>query len=95
MPSPLDCRDYCLSRSWRLRRFRGTSAGLIDQAVSVIDTANVNFDTEYGREYLRNRLVRTARKQRAGNPIALFIITNILIPIIIKLVIAWWEKRQK
>jgi len=94
-----DCQaveSYCLARSWRLRCREGDARRLIRLAVAELpDRQPVRFKDrpDAWASRLRDKLAPQIR-QTYGNPVVIWILLNIVLPVVIKLVIEWWFNRH-
>ena len=82
----MTAQQYCLKRSWRLRLRRRDSEWLIEEAVRM------------GRLIGERRLTVNLGllvRMKYGNPIVIWILLNIIVPVVVRLVIEWWLNRGK
>ena len=81
--------DSILRSRW-LRLRPGDSLWLINASLNFLQTTTRD-GNEPGRlrEYL-NRLVRG----RYGNPILVWVLLNIVVPVVVKLIIEWWMNQN-
>jgi len=89
--------DYCLARSGRLRLRPGDSRWLIDLALARLPKT-VPPDFYMWEDRWRTRLkdkLTTAVWQRYGNPVVIFILLNVVVPIVVRLVIEWYLSRKE
>lgn len=88
---------YCLSRSCCLRFRRIDSRWLVRHAILALpsyswDISNETY--EILRTQLKGYLNKIIRK-KYKNPIIIWILLNVFVPIVIRLVIDWWLNNQK
>lgn len=99
---------YCLKRSWRLRLRRRDSERLIILAVHYIQL-DINHDKQRRfiffsgdkedmaytlRVYLHRRVLEEHGGLRVyGNPILVWFLLNVIVPVVARLVIEWWLNR--
>ena len=83
--------EYVLSKSMVCRRFRKRSRALAVGAVDYLGSHDV--DEPHARDGLREHLRLVVMQQKLGNPILIWILLNIVIPIVIRLIIEWWKNR--
>jgi len=88
MDKYLEAQDYCFKKSWKLRRDRKRASKAINRAVDLLGSGTAPKDL--GKQ-LRER-IKDDRK--LGNPFMMMIFMNLILPIIIKLILKWWEKRN-
>ena len=90
-----EARNYCLTRSWRLRRSRKHANTKIDIAVSLLGEGCTNRKhRETEREFVKAELTQHVRGT-VGNPIVIWLLLNIVMPLVLKLVFKWWENRNR
>ncbi len=82
-----DAARYVLDRSWIARRNERWSHRL---AVLAADELADGGDEESARTRCRD----TVRRE-VGNPVVVFILLNVVLPIVVKLVIEWWTNRKE
>ena len=92
---PGEARAYCLARSRMLRLWRWRDAALIDgligEAVWQLPVrVPEGAEPVRWRARLRQYFEQTLPGRRVGNPVLIWILLNIVIPIIVRLVIEWW-----
>jgi len=88
--------EYCLSRSSRLRLRAADSRWLIRLAIQQLPPIPPrNFHRHQGEWRARLRASLTeAVYQRYGNPIVIWMLLNVILPVVIRLVIDWWLNRR-
>jgi hypothetical protein len=89
--------EYCLARSRCLRARRADARWLIGLAVEQLpDQPPADFQSrrQEWKTRLRTRLSEEVRHQ-CGNPLIVWVLMNVIIPIVIKLVLEWWSNRRK
>ncbi len=92
-----DLIDVCLKKSFLLRIRKSDSRWLLHAAIRYLppDSWKMTDETyELVESNLKKYLVRDIRK-RYGNPVIIFILIRIILPIIIRLVIEWWLNQNK
>lgn len=88
--------DYVLERSWTCRRWRKHTCWLVREAIEFLPhSPKTGERPEPWRERLREHLCRSVADERIGNPVLIFILLNIVIPIVVRLVIEWWLNRRE
>ena len=98
----MNAQDYCFKRSFLLRLRRQDSEILIDKAYYCLPPVawNVGEETlalidENIRAILGREVYSMYRGRRYGNPLIIFFLLKIIIPIIVQLVIQWWLNRDE
>jgi hypothetical protein len=89
--------DFCFQRSWRLRCRREDSRWLIGLAQDALPDRPpeaVHDRYEDWHVTLDNRL-REAVPHRYGNPVVVWMLLNIIVPLVVKLVLEWWFDRKE
>ena len=83
--------EYCLRNSWRLRRMPGMAEGCVDRCLNNIA---MNADEDVG--WMRMDIVKgSIRARNPRNPILIWVLLNLVLPIVIRLVLQWLRKRFK
>ena len=97
----MTAQQYCLSRSWRLRLRRKDSEWLIREAIKSAQggylaskhTLSMHLKflvrTRYGLVCAENGEVKY------GNPILIWFLLNIIVPVVVRLVIEWWLNQME
>ena len=88
MKTQSKARDYCFKNSWRLRRDRKRVGKMVDYSVDYMEMGQP-------RESLKRSLKQATKEKYPGNPVVVWILLNVMMPIVIKLVLRWWEKRNQ
>ena len=84
--------DACF-KSWFI--FSNSSCWLVREAVEFLPASpDGDTDAEPWRRRLREHLQDRVHAERIGNPVLIFILVNIVIPIVVRLVIEWWFRRK-
>ncbi len=92
---PIEAVEYVLGRSLACRQWRGYASAMVRDAVLMLPKEPVAADQVDGwRRRLAERLKDRVRQQRVGNPVVVFILLNVVIPIVVRLVIEWWLNRE-
>ncbi len=86
----LDAEAYCLANSFWLRRMRKRSCWLIRQTA---ETVAVSGWTD--KEVLFTRLSIRVRTRYVGSPLLIWILLKIILPIVIRLILEWWKRRNE
>lgn len=93
MNTPVGATDYVLSRSAVCRRFKTHTRMLVLNAVDFLSLLPDRVDEKTkGRltAHLKNRI----REKNLGNPILIWILLNIVLPIVVRLILEWWKNRD-
>ena len=93
----IEATKYVLDRSWTCRRNRKGVAWLVREAIEALPgRVPENADPEVWRTRIRNYLAGRLKRhgKEVGNPILIFILLNIVLPIVVRLVIEWWLHRK-
>jgi hypothetical protein len=88
--------SYCLARSWRLRLRPADTRYLVAIALNQLPPKPPHDFAEHKREWrarLTDSLDRAVR-QRYANPVVVWVLLNVVVPIVINLVIDWWRNRE-
>ena len=91
---PESAQEYVLRRSFVCRRVRKDACWLVAEA---LDYLRRQSDLPDGRQALRGRLrahLRECVQRDAGNPLLVWVLLNIVLPIVVRLVIEWWLNRD-
>jgi len=80
-------REEILSKSPLLQRSRERSLQVIEAALEVYEEA----DSE---ESFRKKIFKR-HKEKFGSTIGLTILLQVIVPLVAKLIIAWWLERKK
>lgn len=89
--------DYCTTRSWRLRLRLADSRWLIGLAQKELpDRPPRAFQDRLSvwQPRLRQKL-ETEVKHQYQNPIVVWMLLNVIVPIVVKLVLEWWFSRKE
>jgi len=89
--------NYCFRRSWRLRLRRRDARWLIHVAAAKLAwqaPADLRYRQAEWREHLAHHLEEVVRRSY-GNPVVVWFLLNVVVPIVVKLVIEWWLNRQE
>ena len=92
MTTPAGATDYVLSKSAVCRRFKRYTRALTLNAVDFLSQLPDGIDEKTKPRllaHLRNRV----REQKLGNPILIWILLYIVIPIVVRLILEWWLNR--
>lgn len=89
--------EYCFARSWRLRCRTEDSRRLIGLAVDQLpDRAPVDFQDGYDDWHARLQgQLHDAVRHQCGNPVVIWLLLNIVVPVVVKLVLEWWFNRKE
>ncbi len=91
-----DLETYCLERSRWLRCRPNDSRWLVRLAVEQLP-AETLADGETD-EQLRRRIgakLEQAVRERCGNPVVIWLLLNVIVPIVVRLVVEWWMNRKE
>ena len=83
--------DESIQRSRWLRLRPDDSRWLLSAGVEYADRSPADGDLAAG---LRSHLAELVR-QRYGNPLVLFLLLKIVLPIVIELILRWWLERNR
>lgn len=87
--------DYVIDRSWTCRRWRSHACWLAGEAVEFLERQKAQpRDAQEWRARLGSHLAECVRRDRFGNPVLVWILLNVVVPIVVRLVIEWWLKRK-
>jgi len=85
---------YCFKRSWRLRRCRGHTRYLIREALCILPPKRPKGSTrKHWIKHLHDKLTVRVR-QDCKSAILIFILLQIVLPIVIRFIIEWWFNRK-
>jgi hypothetical protein len=87
-----DAERYCLERSTRLRLRSADSRWLIRLAVDHLPDESNGHGRDKERA-CRRRLAAVLRdnvRKRYGNPVVVWVLLNIVVPVVVRLVLEWW-----
>lgn len=90
----IEATQYVLDRSWTCRKWRGHACGLVRDAVLLLPEEPVADQVDAWRKRLAAHLKDRVRGGRVGNPVIIFILLNVVVPIVVRLVIEWWLNRK-
>ena len=91
-----DAERYCLERSTRLRLCPADSRWLIRLAVDQLPDEPVSegCDEEHACRRRLAAVLRDNVRQRYANPVVVWVILNIVVPVVVRLVLEWWLHRK-
>jgi len=92
MNTPVGAIDYVLAKSAVCRRFKRHTRSLTLNAVDFLSLLPDKVD-EKNKAQLTTHLKNRIREQKLGNPILIWILLNIVIPIVVRLILEWWKNR--
>ena len=88
--------QYVLDGSWACRQWRKHTCRLVRDAIEFLpDQPSAGDQAGRWRSQLTAHLRERVRSERYGNPIIIFILLKVVVPIVVRLVIEWWLKRRK
>ena len=91
----IEATDYVLDHSWTCRRARKHACRLARCAVEYLETHDT---AAYGTSELNDRLtlhlMARVRNEQVGNPLLIWILLNVVVPMVVRLVIEWWLNRK-
>ena len=85
--------DYCLARSAQLRLRSDDSRWLIRLAVGILERSR-SVDRPGLTRLMEDSLARAVR-QRYVNPVVVWLLLHLVLPNLIRLVIAWWFEHKE
>ena len=88
--------DYCLARSRRLRLRSADSRWLARLAIEQLPPTPPR-DFQSHRHQLHARLkasLSQSVRERYGNPVVVWVLLNVVVPVVVRLVIDWWQNRK-
>ncbi len=92
----IEATQYVLNGSWTCRRWRKHACSLVREAIEFLpEQAAASDQPADWRRRLAGHLKTRVREQRVGNPVIIYILLNVVIPIVVRLVIDWWLKRRE
>jgi len=95
MDARINATDYVLARSWTCRRWRKHTCWLVREAIEFLPYApRPGERPDVWRGRLRAHLRRQVRDAEFGNPVLIYILLNVILPIVVRLVIEWWLNRR-
>ena len=92
-----DAERYCLKRSQRLRLRSDDSRWLIRLAVDQLPDEPSGQGGDEQCVY-RGRLTAVLREEvrtRYGNPLVVWVLLNVVVPVVVRLVLEWWTHRKE
>lgn len=93
MTRSVAAEKYCLQRSWLLRRRSEDSRWLIGLAVEHLPDRLPQDRVDELRAGLQVRLGESVR-DRYSNPVVVWVLLNLVVPIVVKFVLEWWLNRK-
>ena len=85
--------DYCLARSTRLHVRPDDTRWLIRLAVGILERSQTS-DRPVLARAIEDSLTRAVR-QRYGNPVVVWLLLHLVLPAVIRLVLAWWFEHKE
>jgi hypothetical protein len=88
---------YCTRRSWRLRLRPADARWLIGLAARQLPDRPSPSDQDRlstWHERLEQHL-QSAVRQKYQNPAVAWVLLNVIVPIIVQLVLKWWQSRKE
>jgi antibiotic biosynthesis monooxygenase (ABM) superfamily enzyme len=86
--------DYCLGRAWQLRLRPADSRWLIGLAISHLATRPAMATLTQHRQQL-TAVLSDAVHERYGNPVVVWILLYVVVPVIVRLIIEWWFQQRE
>jgi hypothetical protein len=89
--------DYCTNRSWRLRLRLQDSRWLIGLAASQLPDRPPRLFQDRFPDW-HDRIVKHLEaevRHKCGNPVVVWVLLNVIVPIVVKLVLQWWFSRKE
>lgn len=94
--SQIHAARYVLDRSWTCRRWRAHSCRLAGEAVTFLERHRAApEDADRWRPRLAAHLADCVRRDRVGNPVVIWVLLNLVVPIVVRLVVEWWLRRKE
>lgn len=92
-----DAERYCLARSKRLRMRPDDSRWLIRMAVDHLpdEPGGQGREEEWAWRKRLTAALRDRVRQRYGNPVVVWVLLNIVVPVVVRLVLEWWLHRKE
>jgi hypothetical protein len=90
-----DAERYCLERSVRLRLRPADSRWLIRLAVEQLSEGPYVQGDECALHAKLTAVLWERVRDRYGNPVAVWVLLNIVVPAVIRLVLEWWLHRRE
>ena len=88
--------EYVLDRSWTCRRWRKHSCWLAGEAVKFLHRQGATrAHAHEWRSRVASHLAECVRRDLFGNPVLIWILLNVVVPIVVRLVIEWWLNREE
>ncbi|MBN1910029.1 MAG: hypothetical protein JW818_09845 [Pirellulales bacterium] len=92
----IEAIDYVLDRSWTCRRWRRHTCRLAGEAFEFLQRQSAQ--PEHAQEWrsrVASHLAECVRHDRYGNPVVIWILLNVVVPVVVRLVIEWWVHRKE
>jgi len=87
--------QYVLGHSWTCRRWRKHSCWLAGEAVEFLSRQGATPEhADEWRSRLASHLRERVRREQFGSPVLIWILLNVVVPIVVRLVIDWWLNRE-
>ena len=88
--------EYVLDRSWTCRRWRKHSCWLAGEAVEFLSRQGATPEhADEWRSRVASHLRERVRGELFGNPVLIWILLNVVVPVVVRLVIDWWLNRKE
>lgn len=78
-----------INGSRRLRLRPGDSRWLIAEGVDYASLSGTTLEKDRLQSYLEECV-----REKYGNPIVIWILLNVIVPVVVKLIIEWWKNRN-
>jgi hypothetical protein len=97
MNASSDAEHYCLERSVRLRMRSDDSRWLIRMAVDHLrdEPGGQGRGEECAWRKRLTVVLRDRVRQRYGNPLVVWVLLNVVVPVVVRLVLEWWLHRKE
>jgi len=91
----IEATQYVLGHSWTCRRWQKHTSWLVRDAVEFLpEMPPPGEQTDDWHPRLAAHLRERVRGQLVGNPVLIWILLNVVVPIVVRLVIEWWLRRK-
>jgi hypothetical protein len=92
-----DAEQYCLACSVRLRLRSDDSRWLIRSAVERLseEPCGHGYDSERACRLRLVAYLEEKVRDRYGNPVVVWVLLNIVVPVVVRLVLEWWVHRRE
>jgi hypothetical protein len=94
----ISAEEYCLARSQRLRLRADDSRWLVGLAVTQLPPRPPRIVNLTDQTALGHRLCESLTdsvRHRYGNPLLVWFLVQVVVPVVVRLVVQWWLNRQE